>query len=159
MFDTTPWAEYRDRIGLGPIGKLFRMGCQFMGRFAWLNGFRLVWYRLMGMKVGKGVFVGLDCYIDPDFAELITIEDDVSVSFRVTIIAHDWSRRLVAPVLVREGAIIGTGAILLPGVSIGREALVAAGAVVTRDVPDGATVIGNPASPVWFKKGPAEGDE
>ena len=119
MFDTTAWAEYRDRIGLGPVKKFFRMACQFMGRFAWLNGFRLVWYRLMGMNVGKEVFIGLDCYIDPDFAELITIENEVSVSFRVTIIAHDWSRRLVAPVLVRKGAIIGTGAIVLPGVCIG----------------------------------------
>lgn len=47
--------------------------------------------------------------------------------------------------LVREGAAIGAGAVILPGVTIGRKALVGAGAVVTKDVPDGAVVVGNPA--------------
>lgn len=50
-----------------------------------------------------------------------------------------------ASTLVKEGASIGAGAIILPGVIIGRHAVVGAGAVVTKDVPDGATVIGNPA--------------
>lgn len=51
---------------------------------------------------------------------------------------------LIGPTL-REGAIVGANATLLPGVVIGRRALVGAGAVVTEDVPDGAVVIGNPA--------------
>jgi acetyltransferase-like isoleucine patch superfamily enzyme len=46
---------------------------------------------------------------------------------------------------VKEGAKLGAGSVLLPGVTIGRDALVGAGAVVVRDVPDGAVVVGNPA--------------
>lgn len=52
--------------------------------------------------------------------------------------------RSIGPTL-REGAIVGANATLLPGVVIGRRALVGAGAVVTDDVPDGAVVAGNPA--------------
>ena len=152
MFDTIDWGDYRARVKLGIFKKTFRMTCQLCARFSWVNGFRIIWYRAMGIKVGKGVFVGLDCFIDSDFSELITIEDGVSISFRVTIISHDWSRRKVAPVLIKKDTIIGTGAIVLPGITVGEKALVAAGAVVSRDVPEGATVIGNPASPVWFKK-------
>lgn len=47
--------------------------------------------------------------------------------------------------IIRSGAIIGAGVVLLPGVTIGQNALVGAGAVVTRDVPDGTVVVGNPA--------------
>ncbi|MCK5378943.1 MAG: transferase [Acidobacteria bacterium] len=51
---------------------------------------------------------------------------------------------LIGPTL-REGAIVGANATLLPGIAIGKRALVGAGAVVTEDVPDGAVVVGNPA--------------
>ncbi len=56
--------------------------------------------------------------------------------------ADDW---VVSPILVREGAAIGARAVVLPGVTIGRWAMVGAGAVVTRDVPDYGLVWGNPA--------------
>ena len=46
---------------------------------------------------------------------------------------------------VKRGAAIGTGAVILPGVTIGAAAVVGAGAVVTKSVPDGAVVLGNPA--------------
>lgn len=54
----------------------------------------------------------------------------------------DWQ---LEHVHVRAGASIGSGAVILPGVHIGLRAVVGAGAVVTRDVPDGVTVVGNPA--------------
>lgn len=50
-----------------------------------------------------------------------------------------------ASVCIRKGAYIGTGAIILPGVTVGREAVIAAGAVVTKDVPDRTMVAGVPA--------------
>jgi len=51
----------------------------------------------------------------------------------------------VIPTLVRRGASIGSGAVILPGITIGENALVAAGAVVTADVPPRTLVAGNPA--------------
>ena len=53
--------------------------------------------------------------------------------------------RQALPVTIEDRVWIGGGAILLPGVTLGREAIVGAGSVVTRDVPPGARVVGNPA--------------
>lgn len=52
------------------------------------------------------------------------------------------------PVLIQKGAWIGAGATILPGISIGKHAIVGAAAVVTKDVPDYAIVVGNPAKVV-----------
>jgi acetyltransferase-like isoleucine patch superfamily enzyme len=119
-------------------------------------GFRLSLYRAMGITIGKGVFVGLDTWLDDQFPELIVIEDEVVISFRVTVIVHDDARRMdailpgqadgtVAPVTLGRGCYLGAGCIVLPGVTIGERAVVGAGAVVTRDVPPGKVAIGVPA--------------
>lgn len=119
-------------------------------------GLRLALYRAMGVRIGAHVFVGLDTWLDDQFPELITIEDGVTISFRVTVVVHDDAKRLdrtaagagdgtVAPVVLRRGCYLGAGCLVLPGVTVGEQAIVAAGAVVTRDVPPGATVVGNPA--------------
>lgn len=99
----------------------------------------------MGVNIGKKVFIGLDCYIDDTFAELITIEDRVIISFSVTVVTHDKLNLTLSPITIKEGSFIGTGAIILPGVTIGERAIVGAGAVVTKDVPPDTTVAGIPA--------------
>ena len=57
----------------------------------------------------------------------------------------DWE---ITPTVVKDGASIGAGSVIVCGVTIGEGAMVGAGSVVTRDVPDGATVVGNPARPI-----------
>src|SRR5262249_54229226 len=59
-------------------------------------GLRLALYRAMGITIGHGVFVGLDTWLDDQFPELIVIEDEVVISFRVTIVVHDDARRMDA---------------------------------------------------------------
>ena len=61
--------------------------------------------------------------------------------------ADDW---VVSPILVKYGASVGAAAVLLPGVTVGRFAMVGAGAVVTRNVPDYGLVLGNPARLVGY---------
>ena len=104
---------------------------------------------MMGIHFGKNVFIGPDCYLDDTFPELIHIEDEVTISFRVTIAVHGECKvrgnSKVSPVYIRKQAFIGTGAIILPGVEIGENAVVGAGAVVTKDIPPNVTVVGNPA--------------
>ena len=89
-----------------------------------------------GLTVEDGVYIGPHVSFTND---LYPRAVDVDGSLKTD---DDWE---AIPTLVREGASIGTGAIILPGLTIGRWAMVAAGAVVTRDVPDQALMIGIPA--------------
>lgn len=113
-----------------------------------IPGFRIrrKLYHYMGYHIDPKVkFIGLDVYIDDHFPELIYIEEDVIVSLRATILAHDDVSRTVAPVRICRGAFIGAGAIVLSGVCIGEGAVVGAGAVVTHDVDANTKVAGVPA--------------
>ena len=85
------------------------------------------------------------------------LEDDVFVGPNATFTNDRMPRSKVYPdrfegITVREGASIGANATLLPGIIIGRGVMVGAGAVVTRDVPDYAVVVGNPAKIIKFLK-------
>ena len=80
----------------------------------------------------------------------ITIEDHVMIAADASIITnnHDpYDRQLLTcrPVLIKEGAWIGAHAIVLPGVCVGRYAIVGAGSVVTKDIPGYGVAVGNPA--------------
>jgi len=89
----------------------------------------------------------MNCYLDDSYPHLITIEDNVTISYRVTFSAH--GRRVEgwksSPILLKKGCCVGAGAIILRGVVLGKNSTVGAGPVVTKDVPDGETVVGVPA--------------
>jgi acetyltransferase-like isoleucine patch superfamily enzyme len=107
-----------------------------------------------GVRIGKLVKVSSHTFI----CEGVTIEDEVFIGHGVMFIndkyprsttdsgqlqtEQDWS---VTPTLIKRGASIGSNATILCGVTVGERAIVGAGSVVTRDVPDGAVVAGNPA--------------
>lgn len=100
--------------------------------------------------IGKDVSIGEDCLIQafcfiPDW---VTIEDGVFLGPRVTFTNDkrppSYGKHWIAT-LVRKGASIGAAATILPGVTIGEKAVIGAGAVVTKNVPDGETWVGNPA--------------
>ncbi|WP_202320064.1 acyltransferase [Archaeoglobus neptunius] len=110
-------------------------------------------YRLRGTKIGRGVDIANGVFIEDSFPELIEIEDGVDIGPGVIILAHDSSAHCIdsripitlKPVVVKRNAYIGARAVILPGVTVGESAIVAAGAVVTRDVPPGKIVAGVPA--------------
>ena len=115
------------------------------------------------VEIQKNARVGRRCKISSHtfICEAVTIEDEVFIGHGVTFINdriphatnsqgdlqtdNDWKP---VPTLVKRGASIGSGATILCGVTIGENAVVGAGAVVTKDVPAGTTVIGNPAMPL-----------
>jgi len=91
----------------------------------------------------------------------VTIEDDVFIGPNVTFTNDPFPRSKRYPekfsrTYIRKGASIGANATLLPGITIGRDAMVGAGAVVTKDVPPNAIVIGNPARIKGYVNTPAE---
>ena len=106
--------------------------------------------RRIGITVGEGVSWGLESTPDVFWPELITVEDHVIVGYDATILCHEFlqDEYRTGEVIVREGAMIGAGAIVLPGVEIGEGAQVAANSLVTEDVEPGATVAGVPAEEV-----------
>jgi acetyltransferase-like isoleucine patch superfamily enzyme len=96
-----------------------------------------------GCVIGNRVLIHTGVYV----AQFTTIEDDVFLAPGVMIAndRHPVCRECLQGPTIRQGARVGINATLLPGVVIGERALVGAGAVVTRDVPAGAVVAGNPA--------------
>ena len=104
------------------------------------------------ITIGEGVFLNFNCVI-LDVVE-VSIGDRTQIGPGVQILAADHPRdpetratglEFGRPVRIGRNCWIGGGAIILPGVTIGDDALIGAGSVVTRDVPAGATAFGNPA--------------
>jgi acetyltransferase-like isoleucine patch superfamily enzyme len=102
------------------------------------------------IQIGKNVFINHAC----SFLDMggITIEDHVLIGPKVNLVTENHPltpadrRALISkPILVKRNAWIGAAATILPGVTIGENAVVAAGAVVTTDVPDNTIVAGVPA--------------
>lgn len=102
------------------------------------------------INIGKNVFINFDC----TFLALggITIEDDVLIGPKVSLITenHPLNPKLRKgligkPIHIKKNAWIGANATILPGVTIGENAVIAAGAVVSKDVPDNVVVGGIPA--------------
>lgn len=102
------------------------------------------------ITIGKNVFINFDC----TFLALggITIEDDVLIGPKVSLITENHPlnpqerKGLIGkPIHIKKKAWIGANATILPGVTIGENSVVAAGAVVTKDVPDNTIVGGIPA--------------
>lgn len=116
--------------------------------------------------IGKGVYIDRDVVVGnrvkiQNRASLfrgVTVEDGVFIGPHVTFTNDRYPRSITpegrlrndddwdpVPTLVRQGASIGAGSVIVPGVSIGRWAMAAAGSLVTRDIPDHALVKGSPA--------------
>ena len=110
---------------------------------------RIERHRKTGMKIGNDV-VMYDCTFDAVYPWLITIGNRCTIT-RAEILVHDDSlvlhngKRFVSPVVIKDNVFIGRGAIILPGVTIESNSIIAAGAIVTKDVPAGMVVAGNPA--------------
>lgn len=100
-----------------------------------------------GLRLGKNVYIGSNVILDDSFCWLISIGDEVTITSRVVILAHDASTKKhlgytkVAPVSIGAKTFIGMGSIILPGVKIGKNVVIGAGSVVTHDIPDNSCCI------------------
>ena len=107
--------------------------------------------------IEEGVVVGDNCKIRP-FVFIptgVTIEDDVFVGPNVTFtndrypkVQGEWKP---LETKVKQGAAIGANSVVLPGVTVGKNALIGAGSVISKDVPENAIVVGNPARIIGYK--------
>ncbi len=111
-----------------------------------------------GAKIGTGATIGSHCNICDctignrvsiqtacHITRGVVIEDDVFIGPRVVTLNDKLTGGTMTYPRICRGAKVGGGSVILPGVTIGENAIVGAGSVVTRDVPAGQTVVGNPA--------------
>ncbi len=115
------------------------------------NNIRILLYRLCGFKIGKHVFIGMKCYLDDMCYDLLSIGDNVIISYGVYFACHGRNQGHY-PIRVEDKAYIGMRANVISkntdgtetGVCIGEGAVVGACALVNKNVPAGATAVGIP---------------
>lgn len=106
------------------------------------------WYfrTVYGMNIAKDVRMSFKSRIDKTNPKGLTIGTKTMVAFDAIILSHDFaSRRHAAKTVIGSYCFIGCGSIIMPNVTIGDHSVVAAGSVVTKDVPANCIVAGNPA--------------
>ena len=133
---------------------LLRWNGATVGRRCFVRGGLLI-QESFGLVLGDDVFINAACCFD--LSAPITLGNRVQLAYQVTLITggHDFGshdsragRHRPQPIFIGDGAWIGARATLLPGVTIGAGAVVAAGALVTKDVPPDTVVAGVPAKPI-----------
>jgi UDP-2-acetamido-3-amino-2,3-dideoxy-glucuronate N-acetyltransferase len=112
------------------------------------------------VEIQKGARIGKRCKVSSHtfICEGVTVEDEVFIGHGVTFINDRFPRAtapggnlqteadwVCVPTTIKRAASVGSGATILCGITIGERAIVGAGSVVTKDVPEGAIVAGNPA--------------
>lgn len=135
------------------------------------SGLRVKLHKWRGVKIGKNVHIGPSVTIDDVYPNFVIIEDGVSIAGQNFILTHNkplayhknLSEAFLAPVIIKKNAWVAINVVILPGVTIGEGAIVASGAVVSKDVPPNTLVGGIPAKvikefemkdgiPIGFKK-------
>jgi acetyltransferase-like isoleucine patch superfamily enzyme len=108
--------------------------------------------RHVGVKIGKNCWINTRNFSSEPY--LITIGNDVQITANVSFLTHGgmWVKQIIdrnadtfGKIVIKDKTYIGTNSIIMPGVTIGEHVIVAAGSVVTKSVPDGVIVGGNPA--------------
>ena len=115
-------------------------------------------HRLRGVHVGRGSKIARSVLVDDSRPDLVTIGRDVWVTAGCQLLCHQRDLNYYqkgmpvkecplkyAPIVIKDGAHIGIGSIIMPGVTIGKSAVIGAGSVVTKDIPDYTLALGVPA--------------
>lgn len=128
-------------------------------RNAFFPGSRIWLLRLCGFSIGRDVYIADDLIIVEELSERgnLTIGDRVSIAPRVTLVTSSHPNRsrtrgfapvARGPIVIEDDAWLGAGCVILPGVRVGRGAVVGANTVVAADVPALHVVAGQPARTV-----------
>lgn len=158
-----PASEVLEFYGMNGFWGKIRYGFRFLFRFFLdkiiffcpIKPWRTVMHRWRGVKIGKGVYIGHEVMFDRVFTDQISIGDNTSVGDRTIITAHanipsdtilkKLYPRKISKTRIGKGVWIMPNVIIIPGVVIGDESVIATGSVVTKDVPPRTLVGGVPA--------------
>ena len=111
-----------------------------------LSALRVQYLRLMGVEIGRRCFISRKANIDVARGQVV-IGNNVSVTSGSYILSHTRGRknRDGQKTVLEDHVLVNVNAVILPGITIGRNSMVGAGSVVTQDVPPDVVVMGNPA--------------
>jgi acetyltransferase-like isoleucine patch superfamily enzyme len=101
--------------------------------------------KVFGMNISKSARISFHVTIDKTNPKGIHIGDESYVASGATILSHDYVNNKKTDTKIGKKCFIGTNAVILPGVIIGDSVIVGAGSIVTKDIPAGCIVAGNPA--------------
>lgn len=123
---------------------------RILARHAPSNGLRVVLYRSLGVSIGMNTLIGGGTWIDCVYVKgKVKIGSNVLVSGHSILIAHDpWKS---GEIVIEDGAWIGVSSTIIFPVRIGRNAIIGAGSVVTRDIPENAVAVGVPARVIKYR--------
>lgn len=134
------------------IGKPIRKWlCQTVAYNCPFNCIRIFIYKICGFKIGKHVFIGMHCYLDDMCYNLITIGNNVTISYGVYFACHGKNQKHL-PIIIKDYAYIGMRANVLSnnknhkrkGIIIEENAIIGACSLINQDVPDDSTAVGVP---------------
>jgi acetyltransferase-like isoleucine patch superfamily enzyme len=106
---------------------------------------RFYFNKFWGMDVGPDCMISFSAKLDRSYPTGIHIGESTAVSFRASILTHDYTRRLHLDTWIGKECQIGAHSIIMPGVRVGDNCVVAVASVVMKDVPPNCLVAGNPA--------------
>ena len=105
----------------------------------------LIFNKFWGMDVHPSAKISMTAKLDRTYPKGVHIGEYAYITFGATILTHDRTRGMYADTTIEPNCFIGARAIIMPGVRVGHNSIVAAGAVVTKDVPPCSIAAGNPA--------------
>jgi acetyltransferase-like isoleucine patch superfamily enzyme len=107
---------------------------------------RLYLRKFWGMDIHPTVQISLRAGLDKTYPQGVHVAEHVYLAFNSTILCHDFTRGIYRDTRIERNCFIGAGSMIMPGVTVGEGSIVAAGAIVTKDVPPHSIVGGNPAT-------------
>jgi len=138
------------------MARLFDHFLQVVSRVMPFSSFRAGMQRARGVTIGKNTHIGPMVTIDDVYPYFVIIGDNVSIAGQNFILTHskplkyhkEVSEAYVAPVIIEDNVWVAINVTILPGVRIGEGSIIAAGSVVTKDIPPFVFAAGIPAKPI-----------
>lgn len=122
-----------------------------------LRSLYVAYLRSTGVRIGKHCMISLRAKIDSRRGKVI-IGDNVTITYGVVILSHDASAKRLNPndngegtVIIEDGVFIGVNSVVLRNVRIGKNSVIGAGSVITKDIPANAVAVGNPCRVIRFR--------